>query len=290
MAQEKRILSAAAVLGGNFLYALTVKLFVLPANLVMGGTTGLGLTANYLTGVPLSAFVLVFNVLMLVLGWRVLGRAFAVTTLASTFLYPLALEFWQRVLGDFVLTDDILLCTVFSGLGIGVALGVVIRAGASTGGMDIPPLILNRLFRLPVSVGLYGFDVCILLSQTLFQPAEKLLYGVLFTLIYTLVLDKMLLMGTTRTEIKVVSQKSDEICAAILTQVDRGVTLLEGESGYLRQKTQIVLSIVSNRELPRVEKLIRAIDPESFLVISRVTEVKGRGFSLKKDYREEAKQ
>ena len=111
MAQEKRILSAAAVLGGNFLYALTVKLFVLPANLVMGGTTGLGLTANYLTGVPLSAFVLVFNVLMLVLGWRVLGRAFAVTTLASTFLYPLALEFWQRVLGDFVLTDDILLCT-----------------------------------------------------------------------------------------------------------------------------------------------------------------------------------
>lgn len=290
MAQEKRILSTAAVLGGNFLYALTVKLFVLPANLVMGGTTGLGLTANYLTGVPLSAFVLVFNVLMLVLGWRVLGRAFAVTTLASTFLYPLALEFWQRVLGNFVLTDDILLCTVFSGLGIGVALGVVIRAGASTGGMDIPPLILNRLFRLPVSVGLYGFDVCILLSQTLFQPAEKLLYGILFTLIYTLVLDKMLLMGTTRTEIKVVSRKSDEICAAILTQVDRGVTLLEGESGYLRQKTQIVLSIVSNRELPRVEKLIRAIDPESFLVISRVTEVKGRGFSLKKDYREEAKQ
>ena len=234
--------------------------------------------------------MLVFNVLMLVLGWRVLGRAFAVTTLASTFLYPLALEFWQRVLGNFVLTDDILLCTVFSGLGIGVALGVVIRAGASTGGMDIPPLILNRLFRLPVSVGLYGFDVCILLSQTLFQPAEKLLYGILFTLIYTLVLDKMLLMGTTRTEIKVVSRKSDEICAAILTQVDRGVTLLEGESGYLRQKTQIVLSIVSNRELPRVEKLIRAIDPESFLVISRVTEVKGRGFSLKKDYREEAKQ
>ena len=179
---------------------------------------------------------------------------------------------------------------MFSGLGIGVALGVVIRAGASTGGMDIPPLILNRLFRLPVSVGLYGFDVCILLSQTLFQPAEKLLYGILFTLIYTLVLDKMLLMGTTHTEIKVVSRKSDEICAAILTQVDRGVTLLEGESGYLRQKTQIVLSIVSNRELPRVEKLIRAIDPESFLVISRVTEVKGRGFSLKKDYREEAKQ
>lgn len=282
---ERRFLSLAAVVGGNVLYALTVKLFILLADLVAGGTTGLALTAQYLTKVPISAFVLVFNVCMLCLGWAVLGRAFAATTLVSTFLYPVALEFWQRLLGDFVLTDDVLLCTVFSGLGIGVSLGVVIRAGASTGGMDIPPLILNRLFRAPVSATLYAFDVCILLSQGLFQPAEKLLYGVLFSLIYSLVLDKMLLMGNMRTEVKVISPKSQEICRAILEQMDRGVTLLEGESGYLHRKTRIVLSIVSNRELPRLEKLVRSIDPESFLVISRVTEVKGRGFSLNKNYR-----
>lgn len=288
--REKQLLSAAAVLVGNVLYALTVKLFILPADLVAGGTTGLALTAQYLAGIPISAFVLVFNVCMLCLGWAVLGRAFAATTLASTFLYPVALEIWQRLLGDFVLTDDVLLCTVFSGLGVGVSLGMVIRAGASTGGMDIPPLILNRLFRIPVSAGLYAFDVAILLSQALFQPAEKLLYGVLFALIYTLVLDKMLLMGSMRTEIKVVSPKSEEICQAILTQMDRGVTLLQGESGYLHRKTQIVLSVVSNRELPRLEKLIRSIDPESFLIISRVSEVKGRGFSLRKDYQSDTSQ
>ncbi len=279
------MLSAAIVAAGNLLYALTVKLFVLPTGLVMGGTTGLGLTANYLTGVPISAFVLAFNMVMLLLGLCVLGRRFAATTLLSSFIYPLALEFWQRLLGDYVLTEDMLLCTLFAGLGVGVSLGIVIRAGASTGGMDIPPLILNRLFRAPVSVCMYFFDVCILLSQGLFQSPEKLLYGVVLVMIYTMVLDKMLLMGTSRIEIKVVSEKSEEIRQAILQDLNRGVTLIQTESGYLRQNAQLVLSVLSSRELPKAEKLIHQIDPECFLMVSRISEVKGRGFSMQKKYR-----
>ena len=279
------MLSAAIVAAGNLLYALTVKLFVLPTGLVMGGTTGLGLTANYLTGVPISAFVLAFNMVMLLLGLCVLGRRFAATTLLSSFIYPLALELWQRLLGDYVLTEDVLLCTLFAGLGVGVSLGIVIRAGASTGGMDIPPLILNRLFRAPVSVCMYFFDVCILLSQGLFQSPEKLLYGVVLVMIYTMVLDKMLLMGTSRIEIKVVSEKSEEIRQAILQDLNRGVTLIQTESGYLRQNTQLVLSMLSSRELPKAEKLIHQIDPECFLMVSRISEVKGRGFSMQKKYR-----
>ena len=279
------MLSAAIVAAGNLLYALTVKLFVLPTGLVMGGTTGLGLTANYLTGVPISAFVLAFNMVMLLLGLCVLGRRFAATTLLSSFIYPLALELWQRLLGDYVLTEDVMLCTLFAGLGVGVSLGIVIRAGASTGGMDIPPLILNRLFRAPVSVCMYYFDVCILLSQGLFQSPEKLLYGVVLVMIYTMVLDKMLLMGTSRIEIKVVSEKSEEIRQAILQDLNRGVTLIQTESGYLRQNTQLVLSVLSSRELPKAEKLIHQIDPECFLMVSRISEVKGRGFSMQKKYR-----
>ena len=279
------MLSAAIVTAGNLLYALTVKLFVLPTGLVMGGTTGLGLTANYLTGVPISAFVLAFNTVMLLLGLCVLGRRFAATTLLSSFIYPLALEFWQRLLGDYVLTKDVMLCTLFAGLGVGVSLGLVIRAGASTGGMDIPPLILNRLFRAPVSVCMYFFDMCILLSQGLFQSPEKLLYGVVLVMIYTMVLDKMLLMGTSRIEIKVVSEKSEEIRQAILQDLNRGVTLIQTESGYLRQNAQLVLSVLSSRELPKAEKLIHQIDPECFLMVSRISEVKGRGFSMQKKYR-----
>ena len=278
------VLSLISVIVGNFLYALTVKLFLHPAGLVTGGTTGIALTVNYLTDFSISSFVLIFNITMLALGFFCLGKAFAATTLASTFLYPLSLELLDRVLGDYILTQDILLCTIFSGLGIGMALGIVIRSGASTGGMDIPPLVLQKTVRLPVSITMYAFDVCILLSQALFRPAENILYGVVLVLIYTLVLDKMLLMGATRTEIKVISDKSDEIRDAILTQIDRGVTILNGESGYLHNPSPVILSVISNRELPKVEKLIHNIDPESFIVVSRVSEVRGRGFSQKKLY------
>lgn len=272
------------VAAGNFLYALTVKLFLLPSGLVTGGTTGIALTIQHFSGLPITLFVLLFNIIMLIAGYFVLGKQFAATTLASTFLYPFALELFDRIFGDLTITDDFLLCTLFSGFGIGIALGIVIRSGASTGGMDIPPLILKKALRIPVSVSMYLFDVCILIAQALFRPMENILYGIVLVLIYTIVLDKMLLMGTTRTEVKIISERADEIRNAILAQIDRGVTMLDGEGGYLHKKTQIVLSVISNRELPKVEKIIRSIDPESFMVISHVKEVNGRGFTIKKQY------
>ena len=112
----------------------------------------------------------------------------------------------------------------------------------------------------------------------------KLLYGILLVMIYSLVLDKVMLLGTSRTEIKVVSAKAEEIRGAILQQMDRGVTMLDGEGGYARQPLQMIMSVVSNRELPRLEQIIHGIDPESFMVVSRVSEVRGRGFTLSKHY------
>lgn len=275
----------AQVLLGNLLYALSVKLFLMPAGLLTGGTTGIALVLNRCMGLSVSGFVLIFNLLMLAVGWLVLGRAFALTTVLSTFSYPLWLELCTRLLGDAVLTEDLLLCAIFSGLGIGAALGIVIRAGASTGGMDIPPLVLNHFFGIPVSIGLYGFDFVILLAQAIVNPVEKVLYGLLLVMVYTIVMDKVILLGTSKTEVKIISNRSDEIRTAILSQVDRGVTLLYGQGGYLHQDTTVVLSVVSNRELPRVERLIHAIDPEAFLIVSRVSEVRGHGFSLRKAYR-----
>ena len=276
--------SLVMVVAGNFLYALMVKLFLLPANLAIGGTNGIAMMINHFWDISISGFVLIFNVIMLGVGWLILGKGFALTTLASSFLYPFFLEVCNRILGDLVLTNELLLCSLFFGGGIGVALGLVIRAGASTGGMDIPPLVLNKLLGIPVSAGLYAFDFCILLTQIFIRPAENVLYGIVVTLIYTVVLDKMLLLGNSRTELKIVSSKSREICDAILKQVDRGVTLLNGEGGYKGSPTQLVLTVISNRELIKVEKLIHRIDPECFLVVSRVSEVRGRGFSLNKHY------
>ena len=269
---------------GNVCYALAVRLFLLPSGLPTGGTTGIALAVQAFTGIPVSAFVLGFNIVMLLVGLAVLGKRFAATTVLSSFLYPIALEVFDRLLGDVALTQDPMLNTVFCGMGVGVSLGMVIRAGASTGGMDIPPLVLNRLMSIPVSVSLYVFDVLILLLQAVYLPAEKVLYGILLVMIYSIVLDKVMLLGTSRTEIKVVSAKAEEIRGAILEQMDRGVTMLDGEGGYARQPLQMILSVVSNRELPKLERIIHGIDPESFMVVSRVSEVRGRGFTLSKRY------
>ena len=271
-----------AMLLGNILYALTVKLFLLPANLASGGATGIALAAHYATGLSVSGILLLVNVSMLVVGFFALGKSFVVTTLLSTFLIPAALEVFDKGLGDFVLTRDILLCTLFAGLGVGISLGIVIRTGASTGGMDIPPLVLYKYFRVPVSVSLYVFDVLILLLQVPQHPAENILYGILFVMVSAIALDKTMMIGTTQTEVKIISSKSAELRDAILKQLDRGVTLLDAEGGYLHDKRQMIFSVISNRELFRLEKIVHGIDPASFMVITRVSEVKGRGFTMDK--------
>ena len=274
----------ASILFGNALYSLAVALFLEPAGLITGGATGIALAIGRLTGLPVSGLLLFINLAMLVWGWAVLGRAFALNTLASSVLSPAFLGLFEGLLAGRVLTEDIFLCTVFSGLGIGVALGLVIRSGASTGGLDIPPLVLNKWFKLPVSATMLTFDIAVLLMQAVFSPVQQVLYGVVMVLIHTIVMDKMLMLGASRTEVKIVSSQSDAICAAILAQLDRGVTILHGEGGYTHESSAVLLSIVSNRELPRLEKLAHSIDPTCFLIVSHVTEVSGRGFSMDKDY------
>ena len=281
---QKKLFSLLMVPVGNVLYALSIKLFVLPANLMSCGTTGIALVVNHLTGIPLSGFIFVFNVAMLILGWWILGRQFAMTTIFSSLFYPVALEALNRSLGAVRLTDNILLNVIFAGIGLGISLGIVLRAGASTGGMDIPPLILKKFFHIPVSFSLWVFDFCILLSQMFFHSAEDLLHGILLIIVISIALNKIMLLGTSRTEVKIISRKAPQIRQAILSQVDRGLTILHGEGGYLRQSTEVIMSIVSNHELPRIETLAREIDPECFMIISRVSEVWGRGFSYSKLY------
>ena len=284
--KQQAAYNALSIVVGNALYALTVVLFLMPSGLITGGATGIALAVNKVTGITVSSVLFVVNMAMLVLGWAVLGRKFALNTIASTILSPLFLALWERVFANFVLTDDLVLNTVFAGLGVGISLGITIRAGASTGGMDIPPLVLNKWFHLPVSATMMAFDFIILAMQAAFSPLQQSLYGIVLVIVYTMVLDKVLLLGTTRTEVKIISEKAEAICTAIQKELDRGVTILHGEGGYRHEREAVLLSVVSNRQLPRLEKLAHAIDPTCFMIVSHVTEVSGRGFSLDKDYLE----
>jgi uncharacterized membrane-anchored protein YitT (DUF2179 family) len=278
----KKILT---VLAGNTLYALAVSVFILPNGLITGGTTGLALVAQYQFGIPVSAFVAVFNVIMFLAGAFVLGKAFAITTILSTFYYPFILGVFTGLFGNAPVTGDMMLATVFAGLLIGAGIGMVIRAGASTGGMDIPPLILNKKMGLSVSLTMSVFDCMILLTQMLFSSKEQILYGVLLVLLYTMVLDKVLMLGRNQMQVKIISTKYEEINHMIQSKLDRGTTLLLSEGGHLRKSSYTVLTVVSARELPRLSDLVLDIDPDTFMVINQVNEVRGRGFTLHKEYK-----
>jgi uncharacterized membrane-anchored protein YitT (DUF2179 family) len=275
----------ALVLIGNTIYALAVATFILPNGLITGGTTGLALLFYHQFGIPIAVFVSIFNIAMFILGIVALGRSFILTTLISTFYYPFILGILQKVSFLQDMTSDHLLSAIYAGVMVGFGIGIVIKAGASTGGMDIPPLTLNKKFGVPVSLGMYAFDFVILLSQLLFANKEQVLYGTLLVLIYTIVLDKVLIFGQTRTQVKIISEKYEEINQMIIKHLDRGSTLIHAETGYYHYKSMVVLTVVSNRELPKLNKLTLSIDPKAFMIINQVNEVKGRGFTMERLYK-----
>jgi uncharacterized membrane-anchored protein YitT (DUF2179 family) len=273
------------ILLGNTIYALAVTAFIIPSGLITGGTTGLAILFYHQFGIAISIFVSFFNIAMFLLGAFILGRTFILTTLISTFYYPFVLGALQKVSFLRDMTSDHLLSAIYAGIMIGFGIGVVIKAGASTGGMDIPPLVLNKKFGIPVSVSMYAFDFTILLVQMIFAEKEQVLYGILLVLIYTVVLDKILLLGQSRTQIKIISEKYEEINQMIIKHLDRGSTLIHAETGYLRNETPVVLTVISNRELPKLNNLVLSIDSKAFMIINKVNEVKGRGFTMDKFYK-----
>ena len=275
------------ILLGNTVYALGIVMFVLPSGLITGGTTGLALTAEHFLHIPVSVFVFLMNLCMFLLGAAVLGMKFALTTLVSSFYYPIILGIFQKIPALSNLTREPMLAAVFGGLMIGFGIGSVIRVGASTGGMDIPPLILKKKFGLPVSVMLYVFDVTILILQMFFSEKEQILYGILLVMIYTVVLDKVLLIGTSQTQVKIISRKYMEINEKIIHELDRGSTLIHATTGFMKQEQPMVMTVISNRELGTLNRLVMETDPQAFMIVGNVNEVKGRGFTQEKVYREE---
>lgn len=281
----KSIQKILMIIIGNLLYSAAIAFFILPSGLITGGTTGIALFVNYLTGLDISLFVLIFNIVMFIVGLLILGRSFALSTVLSSIFYPFLLSLSQRInalTGD--LTHDLILCTVFGGLLIGLGIGIVIRAGASTGGMDIPPLVLNKKFGINVSVSLYAFDFTILILQMFFSNREQILYGILLVCIYTFALEKVLIMGKSKTQVEIISNKYKEINELITTRFDRGTTLYQANGGFTGNPACAILTVVNKRELFAIQEAVMKLDPAAFIIISQVNEVKGRGFTLQKKY------
>lgn len=276
----------AQIVLGNTMYAAAVVLFIVPNGLITGGTTGLALFASHTMGIPISLFVSVFNAAMFLLGAWVLGRQFAVTTVLSTIIYPVMLELFERFgPGGFVMQEK-LVAVIYAGILIGGGIGIVMRAGASTGGMDIPSLVFKKKFDINVSFSLYLMDCLILGLQLIAADSQAILYGILLIVVYTLVLNKVLMSGSVRIQVKIVSRKHETINHLIAERLDCGTSLLHMETGYLHREQEMILAVISRRDLSKLNLLVMNEDPEAFMIINQINEVKGRGFTLKRVYKD----
>lgn len=279
---EKKLKMIGFMILGNAILAMGTAAFVVPNGLISGGVTGIGLILQRLFGLPVDIGVFAADGVLFLLGAAVIGKAFAATIILSTIVYPTFFSLFGKIPFLTSLTDDKLMAAIYAGLLMGAGIGLVIKVGGSTGGMDIPPIILHKLFGLSIPVMISVGDILLLLVQAFYSSTEQVLYGILVVMLTSIVIDKVLIMGQKQTQVMVISPEYERINQAIHQKIDRGSTLIHATSGLEKQEQKVVLSVISNRQLNDLNELILQIDPQAFIIANDVNEVKGRGFTLSK--------
>ena len=276
--------SIVAMLLGNFAVAAAVIIFIAPQGIILGGSTGIALALTHYISFPLSATVFVINMLFFVTGFICLGKKFALTTIANSILYPLAMSLLEQLpIAGKPVTDNIMLAAVFGGVLMGGGIGLLLRAGGSSGGTDIPALILNKYFHLNVSVLLYVIDGLVLCSQAFFSSIEQILYGIFVLALFTMTMNRIMLMGKSQIQLFIISDESETIRQQILAE-DAGATMFYVEKAYTGRQGKCIMCVIPRRKLYPITQLISATDPDAFFTISEVNEVRGAGFSFAKHY------
>ena len=278
---KRRILQFGLLLLGNAIDAMGIALFILPAGFIVSGATGMGRILHYALhgAISVSACVMIFNILLFLLAWGCMGKHMAATIVIGTFTFPMFLDLFEHIPAFNNLTDNPILSMICGAMCLGVGTGMVIRAGGSTGGADVIPIILHEKKDLPIAPVMYVLDCIIMLFQIPWATKEQILLGILTEFITAIVLDKVQVIGGGEVQFLIFSRKSEEINREIL-MLDAGTTLLHGQGGYRGRDEDVIICIVSSRKMRQIKDAVLDIDPVAFMTISSVQEVSGRGFSL----------
>jgi uncharacterized membrane-anchored protein YitT (DUF2179 family) len=266
------------MVAGNILCAFALGCFALPFNMVVSGMSGIGRMVNYYTGISVSVVVGVCNIVLFVIGWIMLGHKFAASVAIGTFVYPTFLGIFQSIDTLTHLVDDPLLAAICAGVLNGVGLGLVIRVGGSTGGTDIPAIILNRKLGWKVAPILYISDVIIFLIQIPVTDMNGVILGILYALIYSVVMNKLIVMEQGGIQLMIFTEKVNDVNEKLLS-MGFGTTLLNGAGGYMHDDKKVIYCVSSTRNLNRIKRAIMAIDSTAFITIASISEINGNGFT-----------
>ncbi|MEG0076394.1 YitT family protein [Anaerorhabdus sp.] len=274
---NKKILDFAMVVAGNILIAFGVSVFILPYNILSGGLAGIGIALYPFIKIEPTMFVNFFTIALFLLGAALLGKTFAIKTMISSIVYPIALVLFQ---GKFHIQVDPLLAALYGGLLSGIGAGIAMRTGASTGGINVVTMILHKYSSLSLSTLVLILDAIAVGLGLFSMGIEAVLIGFIAVWAGSQAVDKVLLMGLQDAKaVQIISPKYQEISDAIHEKMVRGTTLLHAEGGYSHEERKVVLTVVSKNQYRELTRVVSEIDPSAFIVMSDTNEVQGLGFS-----------
>lgn len=267
---------------GLFLHALGWTAFLIPAEITGGGITGVATLIYYASGFPVGVSYLVINSFFLLISFRVLGFSFGIKTIVSVAILSFMLGILQQVVPD-PIVQDTFLATVIGAILAGAGVGIVFTQGGSTGGTDNIAMIINKYRNItPGRIILYLDLIIISSSYLIFASLEKMVYGYVTMAVAAYAID-MVLSGSKQTyQLFIFSPKYEEIADTISQNVKRGITLIDGEGWYTRQKTRIVMVMIRKHETSDILRIVKRIDPDAFVSQNNVMGVYGKGFELLK--------
>jgi uncharacterized membrane-anchored protein YitT (DUF2179 family) len=268
------------ILFGALFQAFALRLFLIPAELVSGGISGLAQLLNHFTAFPIGMMVLLGNIPLFILGWQYLGGPrFVVRTILSILAFSIFTDVLVFFLPAQGVTNDLVLNTIYGGLLLGIGLGVVYRGRGTSGGSDILGRILNRRFNMTISQAYLITDSLVVLGAGFVFGWTKALYGLVLIYVSGLAAETALQGTNVIRSAMIVTTHTDAIAQAIMRDLERGVTILSGTGAYTGEPRNVIYCAVSRMEINRLKILVHDIDPKAFMVIGHAQEALGEGFT-----------
>ena len=270
------VISYIGIALGVFMMAVSLNFFLEPNTIAPGGVTGLAIVIKSIAGIPVYLTNLLINIPLFIIGVITLGKAFGVKTLFAT----VVLSFFMKIVPHEVVTQDLLLSSVFGGVLLGLGLGVVFKSGGTTGGTDLAGAILNKYFpQFSTASFMMTIDIIVVaVAGIVARKIETSLYSVIALYVTMKVIDLILEgLGYVKAFL-IITEKPEEISQVIMDELDRGVTLFNGKGMYTKENKDILLCVVNRSQFTKVKDIVNMVDTKAFLMVTDMYEVIGEGF------------
>lgn len=276
------------ILAGSVCYAVAIGMFSAPNNIAPGGLTGIATLLNYLSTdvwhlpfeIPIGLTTILMNVPLILASWFILSRSMAIRTLWGIALSSVMVDLLEPWLTRYSYTENPILVCIFGGAVLGLGVGLILRRGGTTGGSEVMARLLEKKYpHLSVGSLILVVDaVVIALSAVVYGHLENAMYAVVFVFIGSQIIDRVVYGGRRSKIVLVISERQPEISAAIMEQVNRGITLLNAQGGYSGDDRKMILCALRRDEVFRLRQLVYSIDKTAFLMLLTTDEVRGLGF------------